>query len=59
MTYEDPRATADLHRLRAEAMEIRCDYCHADPGHGCRNRITGEPLIRQPAHLQRMRGVSI
>lgn len=58
MTYAD-LATADLDRIRAEAMEIRCTRCHADPGQPCINTATKQPLARLPAHIERMEGVSI
>lgn len=59
MTYDDPYARLELADARTRAEQIPCDYCHAAIGEACQSRATGEPLTHQPAHQQRMRGVSV
>jgi hypothetical protein len=41
-------------RIQADAQTILCPDCHAPIGQTCLNTITGKPLERFPAHINRI-----
>jgi hypothetical protein len=49
------RARLDWLCERTEAELETCEYCQAPPSATCRDPRTGRPLVRQTAHLARIR----
>lgn len=43
---------------RAEALNVGCEYCHAQPGQYCFNPKTKVDLEFQPAHFKRIQALS-
>ena len=42
---------------RVNAMQVRCDYCHAEVDRECYDPRTGYVLEHQPAHVRRLQEV--
>lgn len=43
---------------RARALTVPCPFCYEPTGQPCVNRSTGDPVVHQPAHFQRIRAVT-
>lgn len=46
-------------RVQADALTIVCPDCHAPIDARCVNTITGQPLLRFPAHVRRISRANI